>query len=91
MAQVDKTMERAELHAKAVRDFLYHLMTFLFVIALLVIIDVRAGTGGQAIVGLDWAYWVILPWGFGVAAHAVYAFAGEHRLYKYGRQGPLSH
>lgn len=65
---------------KIVRDFMYHLMVFLFVGGLLVILDVRAGAGDMAVLGLDWAYWVILFWGIGVVGHAIYAFFGEHRV-----------
>jgi hypothetical protein len=59
---------------KAVADFLYHLIVYLFIGALLVILDVRAGTADNAILGLDWAYWVLLFWGLGLAGHAVSAF-----------------
>lgn len=62
---------------KAVRDFLYHSIVYVFVVAMLVIVDVRAGTAGGAILGLDWAYWVALAWGLGLAGHAVYAFMGD--------------
>ncbi len=60
-----------------VRDWLYHLLTFLLVATLLVILDVRGGTGGGAIVGLDWAFWVILFWGFAVGAHGISAWFGD--------------
>lgn len=63
---------------KAVRDFLYHFIVYVFVVAILVIVDVQGGTAGDAILGLDWAYWVALAWGLGLAGHAVYAFMGEH-------------
>lgn len=80
MEQMDSAYEAATKHLKAIRDFMYHLMVFVFVSGLLVILDVRAGTGGQAVLGLDWAYWVILFWGMGVMGHGIYAFLGEHRL-----------
>jgi hypothetical protein len=60
-----------------VRDFLYHLVVYVFVGGLLVILDVRAGTGDAAVLGLDWAFWVLLFWGLAVAAHAVYAAFGD--------------
>jgi hypothetical protein len=63
---------------KAVRDFAYHVMVFVFVNALLVIVDVRGGGEGD-VLGLDWAYWVILAWGLGVAGHAISVFLGEQR------------
>ncbi len=75
----DPALERAKKHVKHVRDFSYHLMTYVFVSALLVIIDRRGGTGDQAVLGLDWAYWVILFWGLGVAGHAISVFLGDRR------------
>jgi hypothetical protein len=60
-----------------VRDFLYHLVVFVFVGGLLVILDVRAGSGDDAILGMDWAFWVLLFWGLALAAHAVYAAFGD--------------
>ena len=67
------TAERGKL----VCDFAYHLVAFLFVHALLVILDLRGGTGDQAVLGLDWAYWLVLFWGFGLAGHAVHVFVGR--------------
>lgn len=80
MEQTDTAIESAKRHLKAIRDFMYHLMVFLFVNGLLVILDVRAGVGDQAVLGLDWAYWVILFWGVGLVGNAIYAFFGEHRI-----------
>lgn len=76
----DPVLQSAKKHLKAVRDFMYHLMVFLFVNGLLVILDVRAGVGDQAVLGLDWAYWVVLFWGIGLVGHAIYAFFGEHKI-----------
>jgi len=28
--------------------------------------------------GLDWAYWVIICWGFGILGHTVFAFFGDY-------------
>jgi hypothetical protein len=78
--KTDPALEAAKAHLKAVRDFMYHLMVFIFVCGLLVILDVRAGTNSGAVLGLDWAYWVILFWGIGVGGHAIWAFLGDHRL-----------
>jgi 2TM domain len=80
MQQADPALESARKHLKAIRDFMYHLMVFLFVNGLLVIVDVRAGVGGQAVLGLDWAYWVILFWGIGLVGHGIFAFMSEHKL-----------
>ena len=66
-------------HRKNVRDFQYHLMTYVFVSVLLVAIDLRAVTSGQPIFGLDFAFWVIFGWGFGVAGHAITVFFGDDR------------
>jgi hypothetical protein len=81
MTQEDATLERARKHVKEVRDFFYHLMTYVLVNALLVIIDRRVDTGG-GFLGLDWAYWVILGWGFGILGHAVSVFFGDYRVQK---------
>lgn len=70
----------ARRNLKVIRDFMYHLMVFLFVSGLLVILDVRAGVGDMAVLGMDWAYWVVLFWGIGLAGHAIYAFFGDHRV-----------
>ena len=92
MQQTDTALESARKHLKAIRDFMYHLMVFLFVNGLLVILDVRAGVGDQAVLGLDWAYWMVLFWGIGLVGHAIYAFFGEHRVeakYERDRQREL--
>lgn len=70
----------ARRNLKVIRDFMYHLMVFLFVNGLLVILDVRAGAGDMAVLGMDWAYWVILFWGIGLVGHAIYTFFGDHRV-----------
>ncbi len=82
MTNEDPARERAERHVKHVRDFYYHLMTYVFVNALLVIIDRRSGTGDQAVLGLDWAYWLILFWGLGVVGHAISVFFGDRKVRK---------
>ncbi len=45
-------------------------MVFVLVNAMLVIIDVGSGANA-GFLGMDYAYWVILFWGFGIAGHAV--------------------
>jgi hypothetical protein len=72
--------ERARNHLRAIRDFAYHLMVFVFVNGLLVILDVRAGRGETTVLGLDWAYWVLLFWGIGLAGHAISVFLGDDRI-----------
>lgn len=76
MEHTDPALEGARKNLRAIRDFMYHLMVFVFVNGLLVILDVRAGVGDQAVLGLDWAYWVILFWGVGLVGHGIYAFFG---------------
>lgn len=82
MEQRNPALELARTHVKHVRDFFYHLMVFLFVNGLLVILDIRGGTGPNAVFGLDWAYWVILAWGVGLVGHAIYAFFDDYRVQK---------
>ena len=81
MTPENPALERARQYVKDVRDFYYHLMTYVLVGTMLVVLDVRAG-GEGAVLGLDWAYWVIIFWGLGVAGHAVSAFFGEYRVHK---------
>lgn len=80
MDQTTGTLDATRRDLKAKRDFFYHLMVFLFVCGMLVILDVRAGTSAGAVLGLDWAYWVILFWGIGLVGHGIYAFFGDHRI-----------
>ena len=80
MSERNPALVTAKKNLKAIRDFIYHLMTFIAVNGLLVILDVRAGSGEGAVAGLDWAYWVILFWGIGLLGHAIWAFFGEHRV-----------
>lgn len=47
------------------RDFFYHLVVYLFVMAILVVV----GAGGAVV-------WIGLFWGFAVALHGVYAYFG---------------
>ena len=86
MAQPDPRYEKAAEHVKSVRDFLYHLMVFGFVGTLLAVLDVRVPAGDGAIFGLDWAFWVILFWGFGVVGHAIWVFTGDRRIRKVARE-----
>jgi hypothetical protein len=78
--QANPAWDRARTHVKHVRDFLYHLMVYVFVNGLLVVLDVRAGLGPEPVLGLDWAYWVILFWGVGLIGHAIYTFTDDYRI-----------
>ncbi len=81
MTQENPALERTKKHVKDVRDFYYHLMTFVFVNAMIIIIDLRVDAGG-GFLGLDWAYWMILGWGLGIAGHAISVFFGDYRVQK---------
>jgi hypothetical protein len=71
---------RAELHVKQVRDFFYHLMVYVFVGVLLIILDLGAGASVSTVLGLDWAYWLLLFWGLGLAGHGISVFLGGRRV-----------
>lgn len=61
-------------------------MVFVLTNAMLVIVDVGSGANA-GFLGMDYAYWVILFWGFGLAGHAVSVFAGDRRVAKvYARE-----
>ena len=81
MTRKDPALERAERYVKAVRDFFYHLMVFVLVNAMLIIIDVGGGAN-DGFLGLDFAYWIVLAWSFGIFGHGIYAFFGERRVSK---------
>jgi Na+/citrate or Na+/malate symporter len=90
MTQADPALERARKHVEEVRDFWYHLMTYVFVSALLVVIDLLNGTDGPFL-GLDFAFWVIFGWGIGVAGHAISVFFGDYRVQKLYEQEKSRH
>lgn len=79
MTQVDPAMERAKEYVKDVQDVWYHLMVFVLVNALLIFIDLRGGAN-NSFLGLDWAFWVVFGWGFGLAGHAISVFFGDYRV-----------
>lgn len=64
--QQDNQAQLAEGRGTRLRDFFYHLVAYLFVMALLLVLS---GTGGAFI-------WLALFWGVAVAFHAVYAVFG---------------
>lgn len=82
-----EALELAREHVKAVRDFWYHAMVYVLVSAILVALDLRT-TGEGSFLGLDWAHWVIITWGFGVAGHAVSVVFGEHRARMHAARYP---
>ncbi len=78
-------MDRARRHVSAVRNFWFHVMTFVFVNAMFVVIDLGSGDG--RVLGLDWAFWIILFWGFGVVGHTISVFFGEERVRRVASRG----
>ncbi len=78
MTHDNPALERVRRHVVEVRDFWYHLTTYVFVNVLLVVIDLLNGTGGPFL-GLDFAFWPIFGWGLGVAGHAIAVFFGDYR------------
>ncbi len=61
-------LERARKRVEAIRGFYVHLMIYLTVNAALVLIDVLDGDGW-------WFDWIAIPWGIGLAAHAITVFS----------------
>lgn len=77
----DPAMVRARERVKEVSDFYYHLMVFVFLNALLIIVD-RTGGPNDRFIGLDWAFWVALFWGLGLVGHGISVYFGESRVQK---------
>ncbi len=61
-------LQRARKRAEAIRGFYVHLMIYLTVNAALVLIDALDGDGW-------WFDWIAVPWGIGLAAHAIAVFS----------------
>ena len=51
-----------------IREFVLHLVVFAVVNTFIILQDLAVGDG------LQWAYWVFIPWGFGIVAHAAAVF-----------------
>jgi len=81
----DLLLAQVSKHVKDVRDFMYHLMVYVFVNTLMIILD-RAVGPNDGFLGLDWAFWLILFWGIGLAGHAISVFFGDYRVQKVYRQ-----
>jgi Flp pilus assembly protein TadB len=64
--QKNEQDQRSGIRRRRVRDFFYHLVVYLFILAILFVVS---GVSGALI-------WVFLVWGFAVALHGVYAFLG---------------
>ena len=57
--------ERARKRASDFTGLMWHAGTYVIVNAFLWILDIAGGDGVQ------WAYWVTIPWGIGLAFHAL--------------------
>ena len=57
--------ERARKRAKELTDLLWHAGTFLIINAFLWALDIVGGDG------VNWAYWVTIGWGIGLAFHSL--------------------
>ena len=66
--------DRARKRVKDFSSLLWHAGVFVVVNAFLWIQDIVAGGG------LEYAYWTTLPWGAGLAIHALAYFLGERGL-----------
>ena len=78
-ASTSTPQERADKRVKNYTDLMWHIATFVIVNAFLLAIDLMQG-------GADWAYWVTLGWGIGLAFHvAAYLLdrsGGQSRRYQ---------
>ena len=64
---------QAGTHDTGRRDLLVNATAFVLVNAFLWIQDIAIGGG------LEYAYWVTIPWGIGLAIHAIVYYQGAHR------------
>ena len=72
MAKTHKSTpeERARRRVKDHTDVMWHVATFVIINGFLWFIDLRQG-------GADWAFWVTITWGIGVAFHVAYYIIGD--------------
>jgi hypothetical protein len=61
---------RARGRVKAYTDVMWHVAAFIIINAFLWFLDLRQG-------GADWAYWVTICWGIGLAFHIAYYLIGD--------------
>lgn len=64
---------RAERRAKDFSGLLWHIATFVIINGFLWFIDIAGGGG------LDWAFWVTISWGIGLAFHIAWYFIDVSR------------
>ena len=66
---------RARERAKYLSGLLWHIGAFIIINAFLWILDTGLGDGS-----LDWAFWITLFWGFGLAFHALAYFVDGRQV-----------
>lgn len=66
--------ERAQKRVKEYTDVMWHAATYVIVNAFLWGIDIIGGDG------VNWAYWVTISWGIGLAFHIASYFLDENGL-----------
>ncbi len=66
--------ERAQKRVKEYTDVMWHVATYIIVNAFLWGLDLIGGGGA------DWAYWVTIGWGIGLAFHVASYFLDENGL-----------
>jgi fatty acid desaturase len=64
--QKNEQDQRSRAQKRRVRDFFYHLVVYLFILAILFVVS---GVSGALV-------WLFLIWGFAVAMHGIYAYFG---------------
>ena len=80
MTSAAKTpQERARERADEYSGLLWHIATFIIINGFLWLVDVMQGGG------VDWAFWITIFWGIGLAFHIAWYFidvSGEGRRYQ---------
>lgn len=66
--------ERARSQVKAFTDMMWHVAVFVIVNSFLWAIDLVGGRG------VNWAFWVTISWGIGVAFHVASYYLDENGL-----------
>jgi len=62
---------RARKRAKDFTDVMWHVASYIIINAFLWTLDIVTG-------GLNWAFWVTIGWGIGVAFHLAFYWIGEN-------------
>ena len=65
MTRTTTPIERRRARGKAREDFVWHLGTYLIMMGFFVAIALMSGSS------FTWVLWIAIPWGLGVAFHAL--------------------